>query len=160
MNQTRGETHALRIRCSRDTDVYRMRPDPEFKAYVLGATPGGVPKVMKVKTATAKFLGWDEHFDEYIQWVFANRPQAPGGGWKVPISFNPKIGGRRHHLYLPDDEWSTKGTKRVSFRLGSNVRKRELAELCHFAKVDWTGCKEIGGTYWTREELEHLYQRP
>ena len=153
-------TDPLRIRYGRHTDVYLMLPEPEYSAYVIASTAGGVPKLLKAKTATIKHLGWDQHFDEYVQWVMANRPQVPGGGWKVPLSFNPKVGGRRHHLYLPDDQWSTKGTKRVAFRVGRNVAKRDLAELLHFTQIDWTGCKEIGGTYWSRQELEAVHAQP
>jgi hypothetical protein len=137
-----------------------MRPDPEFSSYVVGSTPGGVPKIVKVKTATAKFLGWDVHFDEYFEWVMNNRPKTPGGGWTVATGFRPKVGGRRHHLYLADDQWATAGKKRVAFRIGSNVTKRDLAELLHFTQVDWTGCKELTGPYWSREEFEQIHNSP
>lgn len=131
---------------------------PQFASLVVGVTKGGTPKIAAVKRTTAEYFGWDRHFDEYPTWVQNNRPQAPGGGHYFSPGIVRGKGGRRHHIYLPETDWSTKGIKRVAFRIGRNVTKRDLAELVHFTSVDWYGVKELSGTYWSREQLERLYQ--
>ena len=130
----------------------------QFVSLVVGVTSGGTPKVAAVKRATAEYFGWNRHFDDYPDWVRKTRPQAPGGGYHFSPAIARGVGGRRHHIYLPEANWSTKGIKRVAFRIGRNVTKKDLAELVHFTGVDWYGVKEIGGTYWSRQELERLYQ--
>lgn len=111
---------------------------PEYITLKLGETKSGATKKLTALKATADFYGWT---DEYEPWVakttidaerrkFALDPGRRGfahgsSGYHVRIARSPSKEGLKAGF-----------TNR--FKVSRNTGLKDLAELAHFTKVDWT----------------------
>lgn len=118
---------------------------------ILRTLPSGQHAVVTVQESTADFLGWTLHFQTYDQWVrdeiaagsrvarFSRRcePRAKGG---VPLRIGRGTNKRRNEAGLTH-----------TFRIGSKVSIRDLAELASFTEVDWHWMERPCGSRMSRE---------
>ena len=118
---------------------------------VLRSLPSGQNSVVCVQKATAEFLGWTNHFPTYTEWV----EQQRAGGNPIALSFRkhePRTQmGKPIRIGRGKDSRRNEAGLTHTFRIGSKVSIRDLAELAHFTEVDWEWMERPNRCRETRE---------
>ena len=125
---------------------------------VLRSLPSGQQSVISVQKATAEFLGWTLHFPTYAEW--ADQQEALG----IPVNRQYRRHEPRKKLGIPirigrgtDMRRNEKGLTHT-FRIGSKVSIRDLAELASFTEVEWQWMERPNRSRETRAWWWDQYQ--
>lgn len=125
---------------------------------VLRTLPSGQVSAIHVKESTAKFFGWDLHFQTYSDWV---SDQIAMG---VPMvrqfrKHQPrKIAGTPLRIGRGKNKRLNEAGLTNSFRINSKVSIGDLAELASFTEVNWEWMERPNGARMSRQWWFDRYQ--